>query len=450
MKLRFATDTYLRCCGDESLLWHKRNASCMILRGAEVFLRFITWEWRDSDDIVNDIAGVYAMAAAELQPDFQEFVQPLIANGLVEYACEKKESSGEKMSDIIIRQENVPPEQNDSWTPLGDFFENYKIPCELHIDLTSACTERCVHCYIPEYANRFLDFEMVRKALDEFKALGGLSVHLSGGECMMHPDFDRIVRYCKEQNINMIILSNLTLCDENKIALLKEVDPQFINVSLYSMNPEQHDAVTRVPGSWQRTMEAILKCETAGIHIRLAAPVLKENKEGYGALVQFAREHHMHLIPDVDIFPQCNHDDSNMEHALSAEELREFLEENRNFFVGLIQGRTEIPAPEAKVCDVGRARICLDSQGHYYPCDGSHGLVLGDIRKNSLSEVWNGEKFNALRALKNRDFPSCVACENRLHCKVCPAHNFNATGDILRHSPQKCALAAVKCKLFRR
>ena len=91
----------------------------------------------------------------------------------------------------------------------------------------------------------------------------------------MHPDFVRICRLCKELNLNMIVFSNLTLCDEDMVEAMREVDPQFINVSLYSMEATEHDAITCQLGSWQKTMDAILACEKAGVHIRLAAPLLK-------------------------------------------------------------------------------------------------------------------------------------------------------------------------------
>ena len=53
------------------------------------------------------------------------------------------------------------------------------------------------------------------------------------------------------------------------------------------------------------------------------------------------------------------------------------------------------------------------------------------------------EKLETLRRLKNKDFPQCLACANRPFCKVCPAFNFNATGDVFKTTPAKCAVAAV-------
>lgn len=444
MKIAFPEDVYIRHIDNESLLWHKRNSACVILQDAEVFLRFITIEPTPHEEIIKKIAAFYEISPEEVANDFTEFIQPLIADGLLE--CSEDDTVDIISENISTGSTADTEEKYDDYTPLGNYFEEHQIPCEFHIDLTSACTERCVHCYIPEYKNVFLDFELIKKALNEYKSMGGLSVHLSGGECMMHPDFEKILRFCKDENINIIILSNMTLCDDKRIELLKEIDPQFINVSLYSMEPEVHDSITTIPGSWKKTMDAILKCKENGVHIRLAAPVLKENKDSFPALAEFARSNFMHLVPDTDIFPQCNQDCSNMEHALSPEELETVLTKNPEIFRK--QYPAENPPAPAKVCDVGKARICLDSQGNYYPCDGTHGLILGNVRENTLYDVWHGEKMNRLRDLKNQDFPACVSCENRRFCKVCPAHNFNATGDIFQHAPIKCAWAAVKKKIY--
>ncbi len=443
MKLYFSSNTYIRHLEDQSLIWHKRNSACIIMHDAEIFLRFITFEPTPKEEIIEKIAAVYEITPKEIAPDFNEFIQLLIAEDFIKFEAEQSCDFFENNSEAAVFNGE---EKDDDFTPLGSFFEKNHIPCEFHIDLTCACTERCVHCYIPEYKNRFLDFELLKKALIEYKSMGGLTVHLSGGECMMHPDFDKILRFCKAENINIIILSNLTLCDDKRIELLKEIDPQFINVSLYSMEPEIHDAITQLPGSWKRTMDAILKCKENGVHIRIAAPALKENKASFPALAEFTRTHNMHLVPDTDIFPQCDHDDSNMEHALSPTELEELLTKNPGIFYK--QYSSENPAADAKVCDIGIARICLDSQGNYYPCDGTHGLILGNVRKNSIAEVWYGEKMNILRNLKNKDFSDCVSCNNRRFCKVCPAHNFNATGDILKHAPVKCSWAKIKKKIY--
>ncbi len=454
--MRFSLDTFSRHKGGQSLLWHRQNTACFILEGAEPFLRYIGWTDRPEVDIVADIAVNFGMKPEEIADDFREFVAPLVADGLVESgdvggspAESRTTASGEPPTSRQVSFDAHGNIRDDSWTPLGDFFRENGVPMELHIDLTAACTERCVHCYLPDYPNKHLPLALAEKALREFRAMQGLTVHLTGGECMLHPDFERVCRLCRELNLNFIILSNLTVCDARRIAFLAEVQPQFVNVSLYSMEEREHDAITQLPGSWHRTMDAILACEKAGVPVRLATPLLKENRKAFKALARFAQEHSMHLIPSIDIVPQSDHDCSNMDHACSAAELREALAENPGIFDrGWDMSRRV--APEDKVCDIGLSRLYLNSFGNYYPCDSMHGYVLGNVAIDTLESVWRGERLEMLRRLSNRDFPQCLTCSNRPVCKVCPAFNFNATGDIFKTTPSKCAVAAVVKEIYGR
>ena len=156
MKLKISSQTYIRHLNNQSLLWHKRNSACVILQDAEVFLRFISFVPTPHEEIIKKIAAVYEISPEKVANDFTEFIQPLIADGLLECTCEQ---AGENTQNISVVPAACSEEKDDSYTPLGSFFEKHHIPCEFHIDLTSACTERCVHCYIPEYKNVFLDFE---------------------------------------------------------------------------------------------------------------------------------------------------------------------------------------------------------------------------------------------------------------------------------------------------
>ena len=412
----------------------------MVLQDAEPFLRAIGREWKDEGEAVAEIARGFGMAPEEVVADFFEFLAPLLAEGFVgttnlnvsKVGCV---SQGNGNHDAAGR------EHDDSWTPLGDFFDTQGIPLQLHVDLTAACTERCVHCYLPDYPVKHLPFALAEKVLHEFRTLQGLTVHLTGGECMLHPEFERVCLLCRDLNLNFVILSNLTVCDEKRATFLAQVQPQFVNVSLYSMDEREHDAITCLPGSWRRTMDAIRRCEAVGVPVRLAAPLLKENKGAFGALADFAREHRTHLVPSIDIVPQSDHDCSNLDHACSPAELREALAAHKELFAG---GREVSRSADAdgKVCDIGRSRIYLNSSGNYYPCDSMHGYVLGNAVSDTLEEVWRGKKLETLRRLRNRDFPECLVCANRRFCKLCPAFNFNATGDIFKTTPAKCAVAA--------
>lgn len=455
MKIRWKKNVFVRNAGDESAVWNPRTGACMVMKDAENILSEIKLEWRERKEIVELVAAKYEWPLGydedcfvAIEADVMDVCVALESQGFVEIEgfVGAKNSNAMAMNMPCVADAKIASLEDDS-SPLGDFCAHYGIPGDLHIDLTDACTERCVHCYVPQDQRNYLPYELVEKALREFRDMNGLTVHLTGGEAMLHPDFERICRLCVALNLNFIIFSNMTLCDEKRIALLKEVDPQFINVSLYSMNAEVHDAITCVPGSWQKTMDAILACEKAGVNCRIAAPLLRENKNSFTGLKRFAAAHHMHFVPSCDIVPRANHTCSNLDHACSAAELEMVLAgENKRIFDRGWDGA--MPKPEDKVCDIGVGRIYLNAKGNYYPCDCMHEYVLGSVRDNALQEVWRGEKLNYLRGLKNKDFGKCADCEHRPWCKVCPAFNFNATGNVFATIPEKCAQSAIIHKTY--
>ena len=446
MIIRLLNNAFIRHVADESVVWCPRTCGCTVMRDAQPILVEVTRGWRSVDEVIRVIAAKFECGAEEVKEGVEAVVGELISQHFVEVKLTGEtpvvsvaDATPTGETSVVPVNEQDAREGNDS--PIDDFCARHGIVQDFHIDLTDACTERCVHCYVPKGQKDFLPVELVEKALGEFRAANGLTVHLTGGEAMMHPYFERICRKCVEQNLNLIIFSNMTLCDDKRIAFLKEVDPQFINVSLYSMKPEEHDAITQLPGSWQRTMDAILKCCEAGVACRIATPLLKENQDALPALRKFADEHRMHLVPSADIIAQADHGYGNLAHACSTEDLRRIMARDHGLFHKVYDG--VMPTCDAKVCDIGEARLYLNAKGNYYPCDSMHEYVLGNVRENTVEEIWKGKKLNYLRGLKNRDFGSCASCEKRPWCKVCPAANFNATGDLFKHHPNTCALAEV-------
>lgn len=444
--MRFCADTFIRHAGNESLLWNRRTSACAILTDARPFLDAVDFTDQRVESIIGKIAGHFDTTSETVENDAREFLATLLTDTFCEDFTDTTASAAPAAVNKKT-EENNTTEKDDSRTPLGDFFTVHHLASDLHVDLTSGCTERCIHCYIPDYTPHFFPLPLIKKVLTEFREANGLNVFFSGGECMMHPDFAEILRFAKKLNLNIVIQSNLTLCAGEKIDLMKEIDPQFVNVSLYSMDATVHDGITRHAGSWKKTMNAILALEQNGVHVRLACPVMKNNLNSVPDLKAFANAHRMHLILDCDIFGQTDHDCSNQSCALNAAELETALTRYQKFFYTTLPDASAFP-PEAKVCDIGTAKININARGEYYPCDGCHGIVLGNAETDSFADVWNGEKLNALRALKNKDFHECAECENRRWCKVCPIRNFNETGDMFRHAKNRCVAATVKRKVM--
>ena len=435
---------FIRRARDESIVWCPRTGGCTVLKNAQPILEEIKREWRSTDEIVKAVLAKFECEQKEVTEGVKEVIAELVSQRFVEAddGSAYKNDNAPYYSDATGR---ISPDED--WTPLGDFYLRHGLPCELHIDLTDGCNEKCVHCYLPKGGTHFIEKDLVFKVLKEFREAQGLTVYFSGGECMLHKDFAEILHYAKSLDLNIVVMSNLTLCDEKTVALLKEIDPQFVNVSLYAVTEVIHDSITQVPGSCRKTKNAIDALLAAGVHVRIATPFMRENKGCVEELKEYASKRHVHLIADSEIFGQIDHSCTNQSHALSAQELELLLSTHKDLFdKGCVE--TERCLCDAKVCDIGEGRLNLDAEGKYYPCDGFHGAIIGDARKETLWDVWTGEALKKLRALKNSDFGICASCAERAWCKVCPMRNYNETGNMFAHAPWRCEATRIYRKIF--
>lgn len=424
------------------MVWCPNTGGCTVMENAGAILDEVKRDWRDVEEIARAVAKKFDCGANEVREGVEAVVGELAGQWFAEVKATEEAGADGQEGRLAALAVGLPDGQDDDWTPLGDFCRRHGLPSELHLDLTDGCNERCVHCYLPKGRAHYLDTGIAMKVLEEFREAQGLTVFVSGGECMLHRDFGAILRRARELELNIVVMSNLTQCDGKMVELLAEVEPQFVNVSLYAVTDAIHDSITQVPGSCRKTKGAIDALLAAGVPVRIATPFMRENQGCVEELKAFARERRIHLIPDAEIFGPIDHSCSNRDHALPLDELERLVSGHKDVFAKE-RAEPERCLPDAKVCDIGDARLNLDAAGRYYPCDGFHGAIIGDARKDSLWEVWTGEALNKLRALKNRDFGSCATCGDRAWCKVCPMRNFNETGDMFTHAPWRCGAARV-------
>jgi MoaA/NifB/PqqE/SkfB family radical SAM enzyme len=469
MLIKLSKNTYVRTFGPYTYLLDRLNDADRIFTNAEVFMRWIGRTPVDREEVADRVCSVYVDADAdEIKKDFNEFIDRLIADGLVlagetgrELEATERFFSYDAPDPKTTAPKKILSKEEVEKTPhivLGKYLNEHCIPLRLHVDLTQACTERCIHCYIPEYNAVFLPYEKVVSVLDEFRELGGMHVTFSGGECMLHPDFEKIVRYAQSKDLTVGILSNLTLCDDKMVSLLKEVDAT-VQVSLYSMDEKVHDGITKRTGSCKETKAAIERLYRANVPCFIACPTMKQNVELYYEVVEYAKTMNMSVQVDFIIMGKMNCDVSNLPCRVDLCQAKKILHDliyeampvNSEYFSLAKSG--DLPSKEEwasqPVCSAGVDSLCLDSTGVYYPCPGFAGFKLGNCYKDSLSWVWNeSPEMLRLRAVRGRDFKKCVDCPDLNHCSVCMCRNFNETGNIFEPVDYFCQVAKLNHEIL--
>ena len=229
------------------------------------------------------------------------------------------------------------------------------------------------------------------------------------------------------------------------------------------MDEEIHDKITKVKGSWTKTKNAIEKLVAADIPVQISCPLMKANKDGYRAVLEYARSLKIKAQTDYIMMAESNLDTSNLSNRLSLEEteqvIRDILEFDLDYHeLTLIQKpKTEELSFDKErflkqpVCGVGYDNCCITANGDVYPCAGWQSFILGNVYKQSLKEIWEkSEKIKELRKITQASFPKCVSCEAFNYCNRCLVRNFNeSNGDMFNIPQHFCDVAFLNMRLVK-
>lgn len=109
------------------------------------------------------------------------------------------------------------------------------------IEITSFCNWRCEHCYISEYNQKGFDLDTFRNLLVQLRELGTFEIVFTGGEVFAHPFAMKYIKIAREMFFNVIIYSNVSMLNEQRIAILSDLYIDYISCTIFSMDKEIHD-----------------------------------------------------------------------------------------------------------------------------------------------------------------------------------------------------------------
>lgn len=330
----------------------------------------------------------------------------------------------------------------------------------IQIEITSICNERCIHCYIPhENKTSSIDPQLFFNIIEQCNNMRILHLTLTGGEPMLHPDFCNFLAICRCYNYSVNVLSNLTLLTEQVVKEMKANPLLGVQTSLYSMDPDTHDAITKLPGSFHKTKKGILKIIENNIPLQISCPIMKQNKAHFSSVKQWAKE--VGALPAVDpvIIAEYNNTKRNVTCRLDPQEIEEFLEikasEDANFIEQIITEAKEknSDSPNDAICSVCSSSACITEKGDVYPCAGWQGCVLGNVTQTPLQDIWNSsKKASYLRSLQKSNFPQCLQCADKDFCTMCMVRNANesSSGDPTEINRYFCNIARIRKKIASR
>ena len=126
---------------------------------------------------------------------------------------------------------------------------NKKIPLNAAFELTPRCNLNCRMCYIhsPQKDCSFIDKELTAqqwiKLASDARDAGLLNLILTGGEIFLREDFENIYEGISKMGLSIILYTNASLIDQEKVKWLGRMPPSSMEITLYGASAQTYDKV---------------------------------------------------------------------------------------------------------------------------------------------------------------------------------------------------------------
>lgn len=304
------------------------------------------------------------------------------------------------------------------------------LPLSAFVEVTYNCNEHCVHCAVPDRRNGTMSLAEYAVLMDDLSSLGTLFVTFSGGEPFVRPDFIEIVSLARQHGFSVRIYTNATRLLRQDIDALCGMGVFDFDVSIYGASAAIHDQVTRVPGSFSKTMASVRAMLEKGMRPYLKCPVMGSNVDDVPSIKRLAETMGLNVGFFARITARTDGDKSPHRLRLSDDQFTQYL---RNDVI-TEQARARLVLLESAgdpACEELASMCSIDPFGNVRLCN-QLDVVGGNIGTTSFKSIWTESPvFAYLRSMKATDCAPCTRCDLRSSCDRCPGLALLEDGDIL-------------------
>jgi radical SAM protein with 4Fe4S-binding SPASM domain len=292
-------------------------------------------------------------------------------------------------------------------------FTNYlsaEFPSQINIDLSEFCNLKCIHCpyeqvtKIKGSTRENLDYEIHRKLINEISENENYCKYIrytGEGEPLLHPRLLDILEYAKNNTkTTLTITTNGQLLTEKIIAkILSYID--IFDISIDAFSEETYEKI-RVGGKFKIVKE----------NVNNLIKHIKNKKLKNKTMVSFVeQEQNKNEASDFKSYWKNQGVDfvvirSQHSCAGSIKKIKDKMWDNIN--------KNNI---KRKPCLYPWERLMVTPRGMvtYCPADWLHEHTVGNLKKETIKEIWKGKKMIDVRKFhESNNFPETSLC------KTCP------------------------------
>lgn len=409
------------------------------------------------------IASKLNIALESLYPFFQQLEQLGLVSSILptkdiiddyrkrvsEYNCQQQQlverTTQEKLPYAVSNAEQLYSEKAGGVT-------------SVMLELTYRCSEKCIHCY-NEGATRNeeevstrgdrqeLSLDDYKRLIDELYDHGLIKVCLTGGDPFSKSLAWELIDYLYNKGIAFDVFTNGQSIVKD-VRRLADYYPRLVGVSIYSGIAQVHDYITRIKGSWEKSISVVRQLSALGVPLNLKCCVMRPNVKSYFLVADIAKKYGAVPQFEISLSDSIEGDKCVSKYLRMTPEQIEIVlrDDNIPLYVGKeapnYGGQEKLK--DQNPCGAGYNSFCITPEGNVIPCCAFHTL-LGNVKDAKFSDIINNSKeLNYWRRLTLNDYEECGKHDYCAYCNLCPGNNFIEHGTPLKASEVNCYMAKIR------
>ncbi|WP_413452370.1 TIGR04053 family radical SAM/SPASM domain-containing protein [Georgenia phoenicis] len=245
-------------------------------------------------------------------------------------------------------------------------------------EATQACALACVHCRAEARPARHpleLDTEEATELMRQVASFGRPSpiFVITGGDCFERPDLFELVRRGRELGLAVAVSpSGTEKLDRDALRGLQDAGATALSLSLDGASAQVHDGFRRVPGTFERTVEAWRTARELGMKVQVNSTVSSRTVHELPQLADLVRTHGAMTWSAFMLVPMGRGVDLGRLTAREAEDVLNYL------------------------YDIGRYVPVKTTEGHHFRRVALQRAVLGEQGVDHVAALGLGELYAEL------------------------------------------------------
>lgn len=304
----------------------------------------------------------------------------------------------------------LPYSQLRSATPRIDLAASAPLPKPLSIIIepTNACNFSCSFCVhsFSDYKDvagihylSLQDFDRIAQQIEDLGGVKAIYMH-NCGEALLNRNFTHMIKRARELCDRLTLTTNGSLLKGEVAQGIIDAKPDYVRVSIYGPTNERHAEITHSSVSLDRiadNLRAFMERREGGVPHLFVKMITQGEEYDRMFLERFSQ-----LADEVDIEPLMNWNEPE-EGNLSGVSHEQLMS-------------TQYYSGQKAVCPSPFYTLVVNSDLKATVCcvDWDKQTVVGDLRTQTILEVWRGEELRRLQTTmlerRRSELPGCAAC----------------------------------------